>query len=314
MKILVTGGAGFVGSEVVALLLIKGYEVRVFDNLRFGGDALFSLMSQPGLEVIVGDVRNKEELKKAQQGVAGIIHLAAIVGYPACDQEPELAVQTNVYGTRNVVETKGKEVPLIFASTGSNYGVLRDQKCKEDSALNPLTTYGTTKTEAEKICLDAGTVALRFATGYGLSRRLRLDLMPNAFVYHQVRDRHLVIYEADFRRTFIHVRDMANAFLFMLENYSSLKDQVFNIGNESMNLSKKEIALAVKEEIQKKLDFTPYIHFAEFGKDADQRNYEVDYSRINNLGFSLKMDFRHAIQEMIDVVKLIKTRNPYCNV
>jgi nucleoside-diphosphate-sugar epimerase len=313
-KVLVTGGAGFVGSELVRLLLDNGYKVAVLDNLRFGGESLIGLVNNPSLEVIVGDIRNRRDIKKGLKNVDAIIHLAAIVGYPACDQEPELARQTNVEGTLNLLKEKGKRLPLIFASTGSNYGILRDKKCTEESKLNPLTTYGRTKTEAEKACLDSGAIVLRFATGFGLSLRLRLDLMPNSFVYHQVRDRHLVVYESNFRRTFIHVSDMARAFLFMTENYGRVKERIYNIGHESMNLTKKDIALTVKDQVEKICKFTPYVHFADFGKDADQRDYEVDYDRIRKEGFSLQKDLKEALAEVIRAVRLLNIKSAYGNV
>ena len=194
--VLITGGAGYVGSVLTGLLLNDGYCVRVLDVLRFGGHSLFNYIGNPNYEFIKGDIRNKEEVRGALRGADAVIHLAAIVGFPACRKEPELSRDINVNGTANLVSLAGGKVPIMFASTGSNYGKMLEEVCTETTPLNPLTDYGRQKTEAEEIIKkNKEFVIFRFATAFGVSPRLRLDLLPNDFTYRAVRDRNLVVYE-----------------------------------------------------------------------------------------------------------------------
>ncbi len=293
-KILVTGGAGFVGAVLVNLLLNKGYKVRVLDNLMYGQTTHLPFFINKNFEFVNGDVRKKRAVKKALKNVDMIIHLAAIVGAPACNLNSRLARETNLTGSRNINQLRGKNQPLIFASTGSNYGKL-EEICTEKSPLNPVSLYGKTKVIAEEEIMKKGnSTALRFATGFGVSPRFRYDsLLINDFVFQACKNKQLVIYEADVKRTFIHVYDMARSFLFAIENFKKMKDEVYNVGSEKMNYTKKDIALKIKE----KIPF--FLYFAEIGEDEDKRDYEVSYGKIRKIGFETKISLDEGLDELI---------------
>lgn len=307
-NVLVTGGAGFVGSLVIPALLETGHRVRVVDNLMYGGMTLIPLFRHRNFEFVKGDVTDPEVAKKALDGMDAVVHLAAIVGYPACKRNPELAYSVNVEATRNLYRQRNADVPIYYASTGSNYGKV-DGICTEETPLNPLTEYGETKTLAETELLQAGNVVCyRFATAFGLSPRLRLDLMPNDFAYQAIHNKQLIVYERHVRRTFIHVWDMARSFLFALENTGKMRDQVYNVGHESMNYTKEDIARL----IQKKVPY--YLHFAEIGEDPDKRDYEVSYEKIRKVGFETSVTIQDGIDELIQGMSVLKISNPYSNV
>jgi len=306
-KILITGGAGFVGSVLTPLLLNQGFDVTVVDNLMYNQNTLLSNAWNKNFHFIFGDICDEAVIKQAIRDADIIIHLAAIVGEPACRTRPKLAKSINFQASKILNNFRSKNQALIFASTGSNYGKV-ENVCTEESPLNPLSLYGVTKTEAEKVFREKGNcVIYRFATGFGISPRLRLDLLPNDFTYRAVHEQLLIVYEKDFRRTFIHVRDMAKAFLFGLTHFSEMKDNTFNVGHESMNLSKEDIANKIKE----KVDF--HIHFAPIGHDPDQRDYEVSYEKIRQIGFSTDISLDEGIDELIKAFKMIKVVNPYSN-
>src|SRR3972149_5564576 len=208
MNILVTGGAGYVGTALIPQLLEKGHRVKVIDNLMYGGDSLLPFFKDKRFEFIMGDIRNRDDLKKAVSKADIIIHLAAIVGYPACRKQPQLAEEVNVQGTKNLISILSKDQFVIYSSTGSNYGSV-DEVCTEETPLNPLSLYGQTKTIAETLLLERnGTIGYRFATAFGVSGRLRLDLLINDFVNRALKQKYIVVYERKFMRTFIHVCDM----------------------------------------------------------------------------------------------------------
>ncbi len=308
MKVLVTGGAGYVGSVLVRQLLARGHRVHVVDNLMFGGNTLLPLFIDSNFSFARVDICDREALAKEMEGVDAVVHLAALVGYPLCKKMPGRAVEVNVEGTKNVIATMPTDSHLIYASTGSNYGEV-EGVCTEDTPLNPLSLYGRVKTEAEALCLERGkSIALRFATAYGLSPRPRLDLMINDFCWQAIHQRYLVVYEKHFRRTFIHVVDIARAIVHMLEHLETLEHQVFNVGHESLNFTKEDIVKLIK----KRVDFLVY--FAEFGKDEDCRDYEVDYERVRATGFEVSIDIETGLSELINGLKLLEIRNPYGNV
>jgi nucleoside-diphosphate-sugar epimerase len=309
LNVLVTGGAGYVGSTLVPMLLEKGYRVRVLDNLMYGGDALIPCFRHENFEMLIGDVTNPDDAKNAVKGVDAIVHLAAIVGFPACKKDPELAQRVNVEGTKLINQSRSKKQLMIFASTGSNYGDLETDICTEETPLHPLTQYGVTKTEAEKYLLNEGNVvAFRFATGFGLSPRLRLDLLVNDFVFRALKDKNLIIYEKHFKRSFIDVLDMGRAFIFAIENADKMINNVYNVGDESLCYNKEEVAL----EIQKKIDF--YLHFAEIGEDLDKRNYFVSYKKIKQLGYHTTQSLQHGIDSLRNGLSMINLKNRYSNV
>lgn len=203
MRILVTGGAGYVGSVMVPMLLEHGHKVRVFDSLKFGGQGLLPCTSSRDFELVKGDVCDENAFGKAADGMDAVIHLAAIVGYPACKKEPQVAHSTNVEGTANLLKLRRRDQKILFASTGSIYGSIPDYVCNEDSPRSPITLYGETKAKAEEAILSAGnSVAYRFATAFGVSNRMRLDLMPNDFTYQAVKNRNLIVYEGGFKPHF----------------------------------------------------------------------------------------------------------------
>ncbi len=309
MRILVTGGAGYVGSSLVPMLLEQGHRVRVYDALKFGGHGLLACCSNRFFELTKGDICDPEGVEKALDGVDAIIHLAAIVGYPACKKEPQVAQATNVEGTRVLLEKRRPDQKFLYASTGSIYGQVPDYVCNENTPRAPITLYGETKATAEQMVLDAGNgIAYRYATAFGVSPRMRLDLMPNDFTYQAVKNRNLIVYEGGFKRTFVHVRDMARSFIFALERWDEVKDDVYNVGHESMNFTKEDVARKVMEHV----DY--YLHFAEIGADADQRNYEVSYEKIRKKGFETTIDLDRGIAELVKAARMIEFQNPFANV
>lgn len=308
MKVLVTGGAGYVGSVLVRQLLDNGHRVHVVDNLMFGGQTLLPLFINPNFSFANVDICDKEALAVEMEGVEAVVHLAALVGYPLCKKLPQRAVQVNVDGTQNVIDTMPSDARLLYASTGSNYGEVTGV-CTENTPLNPLSLYGRVKTQAEEMCLARpNSIALRFATAYGLSPRPRLDLMINDFCWQAIHQRYLVVYEKHFRRTFIHVVDIARAIVHMMECFDELEHTVFNVGHHSLNFTKEDIVKLIKQRV----DFLVY--FAEFGKDEDRRDYEVDYSRVRAAGFEVSIDIETGLSELINGLKLLEIRNPYGNV
>ena len=308
MKSLVTGGAGYVGSVLVRQLLARGHRVHVLDNLMFGGNTLLPLFIDPNFSFAKVDICDRAAVEAEMDGVDAVVHLAALVGYPLCKKMPNRAVEVNVEGTKNVIAAMPSDARLVYASTGSNYGEV-EGVCTEDTPLNPLSLYGRVKTEAEELCLARGTsIALRFATAYGLSPRPRLDLMINDFCWQAIHQKYLVVYEKHFRRTFIHVVDIARAMVHMLERFDSLEHQVFNVGHESLNFTKEDIVKLIKQRV----DFLVY--FAGFGKDEDRRDYEVDYSRVRATGFEVSIDIEKGLSELINGLALLEIRNPYGNV
>lgn len=308
MKILITGGAGYVGTSLIPQLLINNYQVRVLDNLLFGGDALLPFFRNPGFEFQKGDIRNIQDVRTAVTGCDAVIHLAAIVGYPACRKEPQLAEEVNVQGTKNLIMSLGKNQQVIYASTGSNYGSV-EEICTEETPLNPLSLYGQTKTIAEKMLLDeCSAISYRFATAFGVSGRLRLDLLINDFTYKAITQGYLVVYERQFMRTFIHVHDMGRAFVFGIENSEKMRGQVYNVGSEKMNYSKEQICRLIESKVK------CYIHFADVGEDADKRDYVVSYRKINSLGFETIISVEEGISELVNALRVVSFKTPYTNI
>ncbi len=308
MKIVVTGGAGFIGAVLIPRLLEAGHRVHAIDNLMFGGQALLPLFINPRFSFAEVDVTDREKLAPELEGADVIVHLAALVGYPLCKKLPERATVVNVGGAQNVLDLAPPSARLVYASTGSNYGEV-EGICTEDSPLNPLSLYGRTKTRAEEMFLTRdNTVSLRFATAFGISPRLRLDLMINDFTWQALHQRYLVVYEKHFRRTFIHVIDIARAIMYVMDPSVCGGHKVFNVGHDSLNYTKEDIVNLIREQV----DFL--VHFAEIGTDADKRDYMVDYSRIRDAGFETIIGIDAGLSELVHGLKLMRLKNPYSNV
>jgi nucleoside-diphosphate-sugar epimerase len=308
MNVLVTGGAGYVGTSLIPQLLERGHNVRVMDNLMFGGDHLLPFFRNRNFEFVKGDVRNAGDVRDAVAGRDAVIHLAAIVGYPACRKDPRLAEDVNVLGTKNIASAVSRDQLVLFGSTGSNYGAVEDI-CTEETPLNPLSLYGQTKTIAEAHLLEhASTIAYRFATAFGVSPRLRLDLLVNDFVHKALTQQYLVVYEKHFMRTFIHVHDMGRSFLFGLDNADAMRGNVYNVGSERMNYSKEDVCELIKSRIE------CYVHYADIGEDADKRNYVVSYQKIGSLGYETTITVEEGIAELTSALRAISFRTPYTNI
>jgi nucleoside-diphosphate-sugar epimerase len=310
-SIFITGGAGYIGTSLIPLLLAREYQVTVYDSLMFNnGDKLLPYITNPNFTFIVGDVRDAESVAKHIKGHDIVIHLAALVGFPICREKgEEESHSVNVIGTQNVINALSEDQYLLFGSTGSNYGEVLDV-CTEETPLNPLSIYGRTKTDAEYLVLARdNSTAFRFATAFGVSPRLRLDLLVNDLTFKSLTEGYAVIYESHFMRTFIHVRDIARVFLFAIDNHEQMKNNVYNVGSNNMNFSKKDVCELIKSKIS-----DSYFNYADVGQDADKRNYIVSYEKINDLGFDTTISLETGIDELIKTIPLIKMSNPYFNV
>ena len=306
-NILITGGAGYIGSVLIEQLLRKKYNLTIFDSLLFGGEHLIHYVNNNKFKFIKGDVRDASSLKSVVKKYDIIIHLAAIVGYPACSGNPKLAYDVNFNGTKNILSCKSKNQAIFFASTGSNYGSL-DEICTEESPLNPLTTYAKTKTKAEKLVLNSNNfLAYRFATAFGSSSRMRIDLMINDFVFKLLTQKYLVVYEKNFMRTFLHVKDIARSFIHGIENFGKMKNNLYNVGDENLNFSKEEVCRLIHKRI------SGFIYFSEIGKDLDKRNYKVSYQKIKKTGFKSKYNLDYGIDELVKSISLIDFKNKFTN-
>ena len=298
-KVLITGGAGYIGTVLTELLLSKGYKVTIYDRLMYDGSILIPYFSNPNFKFVKGDILDKESLNKVMKENDIVIHLAAIVGYLACDRNKILTNQVNVDGTKNIIDLIGKDQYLLFGSTGSNYGKV-EGICKEDTPLNPSTLYGVTKTRSEDIVMGRdNSTAFRFATAFGVSPRLRMDLLVNDLVYKAITDGCLVIYQSPAMRTFIHVRDMARSFLFAIENQDKMVGEVYNCGSNDLNYSKRDVCEMIKERTN------CYINYNDYDYDKDNRDYEVSYDKLHSLGFDVNIGVEEGIDELIKVYNVL---------
>jgi len=302
MRVFVTGGAGYLGSILCEHLLDAGHQVVVLDNLLFQQASLFHLCARPGFEFVRGDARDEATVKKCLSGVDVIIPLAAIVGAPACDANPIGATSTNLDAVRLLNRIRSKSQWIIYPTTNSGYGTKSgDVFCTEETPLEPVSLYGTTKVDAENEVLNSPNgVTLRLATVFGTSPRMRLDLLVNHFTYAAVTDRYLVIFEKDFKRNFVHIRDVADAFLFAIEHRETMQGRAFNVGLETGNLSKADLARMIQAHVP---NF--YVHYAEVGSDPDKRNYIVSNERLRKAGFEAKRSLDDGIAELIRAYRML---------
>jgi nucleoside-diphosphate-sugar epimerase len=300
--VLVTGGAGYLGSVLCERLLAENYKVTVIDNLMYKQRSLFHLCANPNFDFAFGDVRDEPKMNELMSKADVIIPLAAIVGATACDRDPINAISIHVDVTRSMKSQLSTDQLVIYPTTNSGYGTQTgDVFCTEETPLEPISLYGRTKVEAEQEWLEFGNaISLRLATVFGLSPRMRLDLLVNDFVYKAVTDKYLVIFEKHFKRNYIHIRDIADCFVHCIENADAMKGQPYNAGLDDANLSKEELALKIKEYVPEL-----YIHFAEIGSDPDKRNYIVSNQRLREAGFEAKRSLDFGIQELMKGYKML---------
>ena len=296
MRILVTGGAGYLGSILSEHLLDAGHHVTIVDTSMYGQHSLFHLCAHPSFTFVRGDARCETLIRDHVANADVIIPLAAIVGAPACDRDPDLATTVNLDAVKMLNRMRSKDQLVIFPVTNSGYGTQSGEVyCTEETPLEPISLYGRTKVEAEQELLGTDrSITLRLATVFGMSPRMRLDLLVNHFAFAAVSDGYIVIFEKDFKRNFIHVRDVADCFLHCIDNAGAMEGRPYNAGLDEANISKEELAIAVKEHVP---EF--FIHYSEIKSDPDKRNYIVSNERLRDAGFEARRTISEGIQELV---------------
>ena len=309
-KILVTGGAGYLGSVMVPLFLHSGHSVTVLDNFMFDQTSLAGVCHHPRFDVIEGDARDKETLKPLLKDADIVVPLAAIVGAPLCDKDPVTATSTNLDAVKMLVGLLSKDQRVILPNTNSGYGIGESGKlCTEETPLKPISHYGRDKVAAETAVLEHGNaLSFRLATVFGMSPRPRIDLLVNDFVYQAVNAGKLMLFESHFKRNYIHVRDVARAFLHAFENFETMKGGPYNVVLSDANLSKLELCQKIQEHVP---GFT--IEEDAEGKDPDKRDYIVSNEKIEATGFSPKYSLDDGIRELIKGYRILQHSN-YANV
>lgn len=296
MNCLVTGGAGYIGSILCEHLLDAGHNVTVLDNLMYGHAALMHLAADRRFRFVRGDVRDTAVLREQLKTADVIIPLAALVGAPACQRDPFTAVSVNLESILELLKLRSPNQRLIYPNTNSGYGAQSgEQYCTEETPLEPISLYGRTKVDAEKAVLDSGeSITLRLATVFGLSPRMRLDLLVNHFTYAAVTDGYLVVFEKDFKRNYVHISDVADCFLHCIDEFDRMSGRCYNLGLDDANLSKSELVTLIQT-------FVPrfYVHYAEVGEDPDKRNYIVSNARLLTAGFAARRGLSGGIEELL---------------
>ena len=297
MKVLVTGGAGYLGSVLVPALLDRGCTVSVVDNFMYAQDSLAGVCYHPGFSVTRGDVRSMETMRSLVKDADVIIPLAALVGAPLCDREPLAATSTNRQAIVDMLRLLDRDQRVILPITNSGYGVGEAGKfCTEETPIRPVSLYARDKVEVEKTLLERhpSAISLRLATVFGMSPRMRLDLLVNDFTYRAYTDRFIVLFESHFKRNFIHVRDVARAFLHAIDRFDDMKGQVYNVGLSDANLSKLELCRQIQRHLP---GFT--IHESDVGKDPDRRDYIVSNEKIERTGYRTAFSLDDGIRELV---------------
>ena len=302
-RVLVTGGAGYLGSILVPALLARGHEVRVLDSFLYRQASLLDCCHDERLQVVRADCRDRDAVEAALADVDLVIPLACIVGAPSCDADPFAARSVNLEAIEMLLELRRPEQRVIFPTTNSGYGIGEPGKaCTEESPLRPVSLYGVTKVEAEQKVLDAGnSVTLRLATVFGTAPRMRLDLLVNDFVYRAVNDRTVVVFEGHAKRNYIHVRDVARAFGHVIDGFESMQGRPYNLGLSDANLSKLELCAAIQKEVP------GFVYLeAPIGKDPDQRDYIVSNDRIEATGFRPEWSLEAGIRELVKGYRILR--------
>lgn len=302
-NVLITGGAGYLGSVLTPGLLKLGHSVVVLDNFRYRQDSLLACCADDKFTVINGDARDADTLARAMENADFIFPLAALVGFPLCNKDKTAAVSTNLEAVELLLKLRAPEQKIIFPCTNSGYGLGQGQEyCTEESPIEPISLYGKTKMAAEKAVLQAeNSLTFRFATLFGASPRMRTDLLVNDFVYRAVFDRALVVFEGDFMRNYLHVRDAARAFIFAMDNFDRMKGTNYNCGLSDANLSKLELCAVIKKYVP---GFT-YLR-SEIDADPDKRNYLVSNAKIEAAGFRPEYSVEDGVRELIKAYSVIK--------
>jgi nucleoside-diphosphate-sugar epimerase len=295
-RVLITGGAGYIGSVLCEHLLDAGCLVTVLDNLAHRQRSLFHLCENPRFSFEYGDARDEAALRRLLEKADVVIPLAAVVGAPACDRDPWLARSLNVEAVRLLNRLRSPSQLVVFPTTNSGYGMQPGAEyCTEETPLEPISLYGQTKAQAEAELLGSpNAISLRLATVFGMSPRMRIDLLVNHFVYAAVKDRYLVIFEKHFRRNFIHIRDVADCMTHAIHHADAMAGRCYNVGLDAANLTKEQLALKVKEQVP---DFT--IEFAAVGHDPDKRDYIVSNRRLREAGFEAGRSLEEGIRELL---------------
>jgi nucleoside-diphosphate-sugar epimerase len=310
VNVLVTGGAGYIGSILLRRFLERGYDVTVLDTFAGGGTELAECCRFETFHPLRGDARDERLVKPLLAKADAVIPLAAIVGAPACARDAVGAVSINRDAVLMILRLLGRGQKLVFPTTNSGYGVGEKGKlCTEETPLRPVSLYGGTKVEAERAVLDRGNgVTLRLATVFGMSPRMRIDLLVNDFTYRAVTDATAVIFEGHFKRNYIHIRDVAKAFLHALDNYDAMNNQPYNVGLSDANLSKLELCERIKRQLPKFV----YLE-APVGEDPDKRDYIVSNAKIEAAGFRPDWSLDAGIAELIKGYAMLNNRR-YSNV
>lgn len=309
-KILVTGGAGYIGSILVPELLRQGYKVTVLDNLMHDQTTLLDCCANPDFDFIKGDICDYDFIGRLLPKFDIVIPLAAIVGAPACKLNPGLTRLVNYEAYMFLVKRVSDSQMILFPNTNSGYGVgEQGSYCTEETPLRPVSEYGRTKVEVEKALIEKGNaVTFRLATVFGMSPRMRLDLLVNDFTYRAFRDRFIILFEEHFRRNFVHIRDVAKAFIFGIKNYDRMKGEPFNVGLSSANLTKRQLCEKIKGYVP---DF--HILSAPLGEDPDKRDYLVSNKKIESLGWQPDFTIDDGIQELLKGFRMLRP-NRFANV
>lgn len=303
-KVLVTGGAGYIGSVLVPRLLRAGNEVTVVDNFRYKQTPLLDVCQNENLTVVRGDARDEKLVGKHLAGKDFIIPLACIVGAPACDADPVGAETVNLDAVLMLLDLRAPGQKIIFPNTNSGYGKMQEgvAYCDETSPLEPVSSYGKLKVQTECALLERGdAITFRLATVFGASPRMRMDLLVNDFVYRALTDRAVILFEPHFKRNYIHVRDVARAFMHAMHNFETMRNEPYNVGLSDANLSKSELCAAIKEQVPQFV----YIE-SPIGEDPDKRNYIVSNEKIEATGFKPQVSLREGITELIKAYQIIR--------